>query len=311
MTGIKENKENKNNKKTLLIVAVILAVTGGVIFTVAFAALGFDIAKLSTQKYEFNTYMLAEDFNSIKINTETASVILAASDSDECKIECVEREKMKHTAKVREGTLVIDVENTKKWYDYIGSSFGNETITIYLPKAVYASLSVNADTGSVEIPEMFSFESVCVKVDTGSIDCYADVSNSIELQTARGSICAENSKTDGEVKLKTSTGSIKIADIRCNRLSAESHTGSIDLTNTIADDNMTINCATGSVKFNSCDANEMKVETHTGSIVGTLLSDKIFFAKSAVGNVDVPKTTSGGTCELVTGTGDIKIEIKK
>ena len=307
MTGIKENKDNK---KILLIVAAVLTVVGVGIFTVAFAILGFDIAKLSTQKYEFNTYTLNEDFNSIKINTETASVILAESDSDECKIECVEREKMKHSAEVREGTLVIDVENTKKWYDYIGSNFGNETVTVYLPKAVYASLTVNADTGSVEIPKMFSFESVCVKVDTGLIDCYAEVSDSIELQTATGSIRAENSSTDGEVKIKTATGSIKIADIRCNRLSAESHTGSIDLTNSIAADNMTINCATGSVRLDSCDANEIKVATHTGSIVGTLLSDKIFFAKSSVGNVDVPKTTSGGTCELVTGTGDIKIEIK-
>ena len=307
MTGIKENKDNK---KILLIVAAVLTVVGVGIFTVAFAILGFDIAKLSTQKYEFNTYTLNEDFNSIKINTETASVILAESDSDECKIECVEREKMKHSAEVREGTLVIDVENTKKWYDYIGSNFGNETVTVYLPKAVYASLTVNADTGSVEIPKMFSFESVCVKVDTGLIGCYAEVSDSIELQTATGSIRAENSSTDGEVKIKTATGSIKIADIRCNRLSAESHTGSIDLTNTIAADNMTINCATGNVRLDSCDANEIKVATHTGSIVGTLLSDKIFFAKSSVGNVDVPKTTSGGTCELVTGTGDIKIEIK-
>ena len=307
MTGIKENKDNK---KILLIVAAVLTVVGVVIFTVAFAILGFDIAKLSTQKYEFNTYTLNEDFNSIKINTETASVILAESDSDECKIECVEREKMKHSAEVREGTLVIDVENTKKWYDYIGSNFGNETVTVYLPKAVYASLTVNADTGSVEIPKMFSFESVCVKVDTGLIGCYAEVSDSIELQTATGSIRAENSTPDGEVKIKTATGSIKIADIRCNRLSAESHTGSIDLTNTIAADNMTINCATGNVRLDSCDANEIKVATHTGSIVGTLLSDKIFFAKSSVGNVDVPKTTSGGTCELVTGTGDIKIEIK-
>ncbi len=298
------------NKKRLLIAAAILAVAGGVIFTVAFAILGFDIAKLGTQKYEFNTYTLSEDFNSIKINTETANVILAESDSDKCKIECSEREKVKHSAAVREGTLVIDTVNTQKWYDYIGINFGNETVTIYLPKAVYASMTVDTNTGNVEIPKIFSFENICVKTATGNIGCSADVSNTIDLQTDTGNIRIENSAPNGEVKVKTATGSIKIADIHCNRLSAESNTGSIDLINTIADDNMTINSATGSVRLDSCDANKIKVKTNTGSIVGTLLSDKIFFAKSAVGNVDVPKTTSGGTCELVTDTGNIQIEIK-
>ena len=183
-------------------------------------------------------------------------------------------------------------------------------MTIYLPKAEYASLKVNTNTGCTEIPKIFSFESVNIKTDTGAIECSADVSNSIELQTDTGSIRAENSTLDGEVKVKTSTGSIAIADIRCKKLSATGNTGIIELKNTIAADNMTINCATGSVKFDKCDANEIKVKTNTGSIVGTLLSDKVFFAKSAVGNVDVPKTTSGGTCELTTDTGNIQIEIK-
>lgn len=298
------------NKKRLLIAAAVLAVIGGAIFAIAFAVLGFDINQISTQKYEFNTYMLNEDFNSIEINTETANVIFAKSDSDKCRIECTEREKMKHTAEVRGETLVIDTLNTRKWYDYIGMNFGNETVTVYLPKDVYTSLKVNTNTGCTEIPKIFSFENVNIKTDTGVIECFADVSNSIELQTDTGSIRAENSAPNGEVKVKTSTGSIAIADIRCNKLSAVSNTGIIELKNTIAEDNMTITCATGSVKFDGCDANEIKVKTNTGSITGTLLSDKVFFAKSAVGNVDVPKTASGGTCELTTDTGNIKLEIK-
>ncbi len=299
------------NKKKLFIIAAVLAVAGGVIFTIAFAVLGFDITKISTQKYEFNTYTLAENFDSIKINTQTANVIFAESDSDECKIECVEREKMKHSAAVNEKTLVIETTDTRQWYDHIGINFGNETVTIYLPKAAYELLKIETDTGSVEIPKRFSFESVYVKADTGTIGCFADVSNSIELQTDTGSIRVENSAAAGEIKAKTTTGSISFADLRCNKLSASSNTGSIDLKNTTAADELTINCDTGSVKFDYCDANEIKVTTHTGNILGTLLSDKIFFAKSAVGNVDVPKTTSGGKCELTTDVGNIRISIEK
>ena len=85
------------NKKRLLIAAAVFAVIGGAIFVIAFAVLGFDITKISTQKYEFNTYTLSEDFNSIEINTETANVIFAKSDSDKCKSRiCVADSKHKY-----------------------------------------------------------------------------------------------------------------------------------------------------------------------------------------------------------------------
>ncbi len=299
------------NKQKLLITAAVLAVAGGVIFAAAFAALGFDISKISTQKYESNTYVISENFDSIKINTETANVVFAESDSDKCRVECAEREKMKHSVSVSGKTLVIETVNTRKWYDYIGMYFGNETVTVYLPKAAYASLAVDTDTGRVEIPKKLSFESVSVKTDTGAIGCYADVSNSIELKTDTGSIRVEKSAPKGEVKVQSSTGIIFFTDVRCGELYASSNTGNIDLKNTTAADNLTINCDTGNVRFEDCDSSEIKVQTDTGNIIGTLLSNKIFFAESAVGKVDVPKTMSGGACELVTDTGNIKIQIKK
>lgn len=44
-------------------------------------------------------------------------------------------------------------------------------------------------------------------------------------------------------------------------------------------------------------------------MTGSLLSDKIFFAQSDVGSVDVPKTTTGGICEITTATGAIEMTI--
>ena len=53
----------------------------------------------------------------------------------------------------------------------------------------------------------------------------------------------------------------------------------------------------------------MFVETDTGDVTGSLLSDKVFITKSDTGSIDVPKTVTGGKCEITTDTGDIKIEI--
>jgi DUF4097 and DUF4098 domain-containing protein YvlB len=63
------------------------------------------------------------------------------------------------------------------------------------------------------------------------------------------------------------------------------------------------------VKFEKSDAAELSIKTDTGDVTGTLLTEKIFDAKSSTGDVDVPKTGSGGKCEIRTGTGDIRIKI--
>jgi DUF4097 and DUF4098 domain-containing protein YvlB len=61
------------------------------------------------------------------------------------------------------------------------------------------------------------------------------------------------------------------------------------------------------VNFNACDATEIFVKTSTGNVAGSLLSSKVFIANTSTGSIDVPKTTSGGRCEIITSTGNIKI----
>ena len=82
--------------------------------------------------------------------------------------------------------------------------------------------------------------------------------------------------------------------------------------NVIASEKFSIQRDTGDVTFEGCDAREIFVKTDTGKITGTLLSEKDFSAcRSDTGNVRVPATVSGGKCELITDTGNIKIEILK
>ena len=63
-------------------------------------------------------------------------------------------------------------------------------------------------------------------------------------------------------------------------------------------------------KFELCDAGELFIETDTGNVKGSLLSEKIFIVSSDTGRIDVPKSTSGGRCEIETDTGDIKITLE-
>ena len=65
--------------------------------------------------------------------------------------------------------------------------------------------------------------------------------------------------------------------------------------------------STGDIRFDNSDATEIFVETDTGNVTGSLLTDKVFITQTDTGNVNVPKTVTGGRCEITTDTGNIKI----
>ena len=81
------------------------------------------------------------------------------------------------------------------------------------------------------------------------------------------------------------------------------------MTKVIAKD-FSIERSTGDVTLDGCDAETLWIKTDTGDVTGTLLSDKIFMAQSDTGKVEVPKSTSGGVCEVSTDTGKILLSVR-
>ena len=66
---------------------------------------------------------------------------------------------------------------------------------------------------------------------------------------------------------------------------------------------------TGDVKLENSDAGDILIETGSGNVIGTLLSEKVFITETDTGDISVPKTITGGRCEIKTDTGNIKIDI--
>lgn len=295
--------------KEWLLVAKIFTVVGAVVFVGAMALISFDFTKLSTQKLETNTYEFNEDFDNIFMNVDTAAVTFVPSEEGVCKVECVEDIKAKHSAKIHDGTLMISVNDSRKWYEYIGINFRTPNVTVYLPKAVYISLSVDTATGNIQIPDTFCFESVDVAGTTSNVVCRAQVLKSMEATTTTGNITVDSSGTE-TIKLSATTGNITVKDTDCKKLTAECSTGRIKLQGVIAKECISAENTTGGVRFEGCDADDITVHTTTGNVRGTLLSEKIFFTDTSTGGVSVPKTTSGGKCDITTRTGDIEIDVE-
>lgn len=315
--------------KIWLAVATLFVVIGLILFAFVMEKLGWDFTRLSTVKYASNTLEVTEEFDKISIDVNTADIEFIPTSDGYCTIVCFEDERVKHSATVKNGALVIDTTDTRKWYEHIGISVGTPKMTVYLPRNEYASILIENDTGDINLPKDFSFKTIKIEGDTSDVDCFASASDVIEIEVDTGYINAD-SLTAGRLKLTTATGDIKVNSVTVTNgieietntgsvkmngasgtsLFALSDTGDVSLKQVILTDRLSIESDTGDVRLESSDAGEITVKTSTGDVTGILLSEKIFITESSTGKISVPKSITGGKCEITTSTGDIEINIR-
>lgn len=206
-------------KKTTIVWLVIVA---------SLLFVGCILVKLSTVKYETNTYEVGNAFSDISMPTDTADILFALSDDGKCKVECYEKENAKHSVTVENDVLVV--RSNKSWYDYIGFTFSSPKITVYLPKAEYNALFINEITGNVEIPKDYLFENVDISLTTGDVNFCASVSKSVKIETTTGNIRVENISA-GALDLSVITGEVTVSGVTCrDDITVDAVTGNAYLT---------------------------------------------------------------------------------
>lgn len=316
----------KIEMKICLITAVTLLLAGALLFVIIMSLLEWDFGKLSTAKYQTNTYSFTEDIKDISIITDTADVELLPADDSVTRVVCFEKKNMTHTVNVNDGTLNIQHTDNRKWYEYIEiTAFSSPKVTVYLPKEKYSSLLINLSTGDVEIPKNFLFGDIEISGTTGDVECSSSAENLLKISLNTGDIDLNNlsandlslSLTTGDisikslsadkVNLKISTGDTELKDINCRDFYSSGTTGDITLKNVTAEEKLTLKRSTGDTKFYALSAGEISITSSTGDVKGSIKSQMIFVAKSDTGKTVVPASVSGGMCEIKTTTGDIII----
>lgn len=319
-----------SNHKKWIIAAAILLGTGVLICGISFAVLGFDFRTLDTVEYVTNAYDVSDDFQNISIKADVENITFVPSDDGTCKVVCREEESDPHQVSVRGDTLTVEKKEKYRWQIFNNWVVTESPeITVYLPNNVYKTLSIDADTSDVNIPKDFTFDSISVTLDTGAASCLASVNGDIFIETDTGHITISdvsaagmrlasdtgrmdisNVEISGDMDIRESTGRVTMENVTCRNLTSNGDTGSLIMTNVTASGEFNLERDTGNIEFNGCDAETIYVKTDTGNVTGSLLSDKVFITQTDTGKMDVPKTITGGRCEITTDTGNISIEVR-
>ena len=274
-------------KKGWLIAAAVLVVGGLLMVGGAVYFCDLDFHQFNTLKYEMHSTDIDPEFEQIDIDASVAAVSIELSPDGNCRMDCYEPSKMKHSAQVENG--VLKIREVQKWEGGFGIDMEEPTLTLYLPKDQYAALKLMVDTGDIRVPKIFTFDRVQIGSDTGDVDFQAGVTS--------------------QAQFKTDTGTVKAVGVSCGNFTAESDTGEILLENVIASGTLDVTSQTGDVRLKECDGAEIYITTDTGDVKGTILTEKVFLTETDTGEVNVPKSLTGGRCEITTQTGDIDIMI--
>ncbi|MBQ4156256.1 MAG: DUF4097 family beta strand repeat protein [Clostridia bacterium] len=221
---------------------------------------------------ETHEYEIEESFKDIKITTDTADIQFIPSKSPNSFIVCEEEKNEKHSVIVKENTLRIEVDDNNKWYEDLGINFCTPKITVYLGESEYGNISLKTDTGNILLDNIIANGKLATEIDTGDVNF--------------------ESCDASELFIKIDTGNVLINDV-------------------ITTGKLAIETDTGDVNFEACDASEVFIKTDTGNVTGSFLTDKIVFAESDTGKIDIPKVIADEKCEIITDTGNIKITIEQ
>lgn len=287
------------------------------------------------------------EFTSIDIDVLQTDVELLPSPDGTCYYVAETYDNMICSCTVENGTLRIIQEDNRDPHEYIGIHWEETSLKLYLPEDTYETLTADGTTSDLRISANFRFGDVAVTTTTGDIAFYGQVDGNLSLTCTTGNIRLKDvsarditaavgtgdvvleqiscdslsvSTTTGrchatdiivENKLSATSGTGKkdLANVTCGSLVMESTTGSNELTNVTVSGDARLESNTGDWELDGFDAANIHIQASTGDVEATLRSEMIIYTDTNTGRVEVPRTTSGGICEISTNTGDIEIEI--
>ena len=283
---------------------VLLSLLG---IVVLFIAVGIGRAIYFNNTKVTKTYNIQGPCRDIKIDGENLDVNIYLS-NNENKVVYLENKKVSVETKVIDGVLIVSQDDNRKFYDKV-FNFTNYKVDLYLTSDLIDSLNIEGRTGDIEVNKGFTFKDINISNSTGDIEFKSHVLNNINIKNSTGDIEIENSNI-GNANIETETGDVVLVNVNCNKLDIKISTGDTELVNVLVNEDFNMKGSTGNVKFDGFDASNIYVTVSTGNVRGTILSSKIFIAKSETGSVSVPETLTGGVCKISTNTGNIKISYK-
>lgn len=277
------------HKKHALFLGAALLAAGLLIMASTFFYIKFDFSELNSTDLSQRDVSVEEPFERISIDVDWFDVRVLPQSGTTAQVLAPEGANLHTEISVRDGTLLIELKDVRRWYQrFFSFAPGNlGTVTVYLPSGTYSALKIATDTGDIKVEggaaDALRFDNTQIETSTGDVHYHADM--------PKGATFVPE-KVPGVLWIVSSTGDVAVSDTDVYVIDIFTTTGDVTLT--------------------ACSARTIKIESDTGEIAlrdlhGDAESGTLHLVTdTSTGDVTVSSTASS-MAEITTSTGDVAV----
>lgn len=243
----------------------------------------------------------AAELTKITLETKNTTVIFRESEADPVTVTYKETEREHYIITEKDGTLHIQQEIDKNWFDYIGlRNFlgtlpGNLQIEICVPECYRGDLCLNTSNATVSVSDTGPL---------GMVDCHS----------SNGKILLSNVHVTGDITCNTSNAYVTLKNVSAaQRIVIKTANGLIRLLNTAGELGVQVKTSNGKIDLDHLSGDHICLKTSNGMIKGTIVGRKEDFniqSHTSNGTNNLPGNTVYGEKELNVETSNGKIDIR-
>ena len=314
----------RKTPKVILITAAALIGTGTVLSCGAWAAAGFDTARLSTVNYDWHqTVSVLEDeatspHGRIVITSEFENVRLEPAEGDAIELEYWTGNCQSVSVEDTDGVLKVDVDSKPMegvMIDLSPAEAGgvdDTTTVVRVPASFTGEIEVHSDSGEVFAENVHGLAGLRASNSNG--DVVARNVSAAELDAINENGDTLLSGVEADAVLATNfSGDISLGGATAREAEVVNESGDIMLVNMSLESALTCNSVNGDISAQRLDVVTSSVENTNGDIYLSYLGDESAYridAHSNLGDVDAPHGGDGSVDRAIdvdSSLGDIQI----
>lgn len=304
--------------KKLAIIGGITCLVGAIVFVSAFASIGWDITKISTQpEYEERHFSTDNTNQTVTLKDKDKPVSVGLSNDNQIHIIYYENEKEQYQIE-NNANLTMENQCSYQWYETIFSiNFQAPSTTILLPPDFNGELHIETSNAQITI------ENVAVsKLTASTSNGYMNVNRltnvqTISLSTSNNAIDASDITAFGKLTAVTTNGGITLTNIAVQDIEAVTSNNRIVTDNTQSTQNMMLQTSNGTIEFQNLTAGiSTTLHTSNSSVIGSIngkASDFTIQSQTSNGTNNLPENFKIGDhlLNITTSNGNIDVTFSK
>lgn len=340
----------RKSLKIVLIIASSLVGFGILCMCLAVGLGGTDMFFTNNAKNDVKIMSATfDEVDIINVKDVSNDVKIIKSEDNQVKVTYGTSEKFSYYVKEIDGTLYVEYDDFRHWYDYIVifGKLSEPDLIIEVPEKTLNELNIKCTSGDIEAKSVNSLVTnlkttsggvevggnvgdLTVNATSGYVKLNADTQAEMAVVSTtsgkltlsgnvKGDVIADNTSGDivfedlkcKNLDAKTSSGKIKGENLTLASVKADTISGGIEFDNTVCTGDMTLEATSGSIKLESVDAANYDLHTTSGGIKAEILTAKLYNVKSTSGSVKTPgfDANAEGVLNAKATSGSIKIKL--